>query len=321
MKILYISDRRPGGIVNHVKCLTSCLPKEIGRYVIGFGGDEEFAGKNGHDIREFFQIRRVVKSFKPDVVHFNTIPLFMALYLKWVNRVSKVCAIHTPSAKCVAHDRATLNWAIEPCYWLPVSKHNWDSFKSVYPRARGEVFFNPVRLSDFSSFVRVKNVAPIVGMVGRNAAQKDWPSFHKVESLVKVERPEVSFLNAGEVAPCDGRDAIAKMDVFMMTSLHEQLPTTVLECFALGVPICGFIPEGGMSDILALSNGALKTVFIAERKVEKLAQIVCQILDDADLRQRLVDDGRHIVETYFNAEKNVRGRLMEIYHQCQKSPS
>ena len=82
MKVLYISDRQPGGIVSHVKCLTACLPDDVERYVIGVDGDEPFAGTSGHDWREWFQIRRVIKTFKPDVIHFHTNPLFMELYVK-----------------------------------------------------------------------------------------------------------------------------------------------------------------------------------------------------------------------------------------------
>lgn len=187
-------------------------------------------------------------------------------------------------------------------------------------------------------------------MVGRNADQKDWPSFHKVEELVKrrwedclVEdcliedgkqsiNPQilnptiqqsnnptilpVQFLNAGEHVVCDGRAAIAKMDLFVMTSKHEQLPTTVLECFALGTPICGFIPVGGTTDILGFSKGPVRDAFIAERSCEKLADIVMDLMQHPEKRQAMVDDGCQILE-HFDAEKNCRGRLIEIYQSLK----
>lgn len=323
MKVLYISDRRMGGIVSHVKCLTECLPPEVERYVIGVGGDEEFAGTSGHDWREWFQIRRVIKTFRPDVIHFNTIPLFMALYVKFFWKGGVVCAIHTPSgAKKIAWDRALLNWAIEPCYWLPVSGANWRNFKARYPKARGEVFFNPIRIEEAKAKVQGEQKNDsffIVGMVGRNADQKDWPSFHAVEKKVKTkakgqgEQWKIQFLNAGEKEVCDGREAIRKMDLFVMTSKHEQLPTTVLECFMLGTPICGFIPVGGTSDILGFSMGPVREAFIAERDCDKLSDIVLDLLAHPEKRQALVEDGRQILENHFDAEKNCRGQLMEIY--------
>ena len=106
------------------------------------------------------------------------------------------------------------------------------------------------------------------------------------------------------------------MDLFVMTSKHEQLPTTVLECFALGTPICGFIPVGGTSDILGFSQGPIRSAFIAERNCDKLADIVMDLLAHSEKRQALVEDGRQILENHFDAEKNCRGRLMEIYEKC-----
>lgn len=314
MRVLYISDRQAGGIVSHVKCLTSCLPSEVERYVIGLGGDEPFAGTSGHDWREWFQIRRVIRDFRPDVIHFHTNPLLMELYVKWFGHTRVICSIHTPSSPRPRLDRRLVNWAAEPCYWLPVSQVNWARFKTAYPQANGEVFFNPIRLG---SLTRERATVPsagfVVGMVGRSAPVKDWPSFHRVEEIVRATSPEVSFLNAGEEEYCDGRDALRRMSVLMITSISEELPTVVLEAFALGTPVCGFIPKGGMHDILAFSQGPLREVFIEERSVEKLAAIVTRLKGDADLRRALVIDGRQIVENHFDAEKNVRGRLMELY--------
>ena len=336
MKVLYISDRRMGGIVNHVKCLTECLPPEVERYVIGEYGDEPFAGKSGHSIREWFQIRRVIKRFRPDVIHFNTIPLFMALYVKLFWKGGVVCSIHTPSNPKPRFSRRLVNWAVQPCYWLPVSDANWKRFKAYHPGVKGEVFYNPIKIarsdwvfgrrdqgkegeSNDQAIKQSNNF--IVGMVGRNADVKDWPSFHRVEDKVKGrgegEQWSVEFLNAGEKEECDGRAAIAKMDLFVMTSKSEELPTTVLECFMLGTPICGFIPVGGTSDILGFSKGPVRAAFISERDCDKLADIVMDLLSHPEKRQALVEDGRQILENHFDAEKNVRGQLMEIYKKVE----
>ena len=587
MKVLYIGDRRAGGIAGHVKCLTECLPESVERYVIGVGGDEPFAGRSGHDIREFFQIRRVIREFKPDVIHFHIPNLFMALYVRFsklfnlstFQPFNLLCSWHTPTNRPPSMgQRLFFRLLGKDCYYLPVSMPTWEGLRRWLPSARGEVFFNSINLSTFQPFnfetlkpfnlstfqpFNLSTFQPFnftVGMVGRNADQKDWPAFHGVEELVKgkvsrlqgfkvrgedgqyglaqkkvegwlagvtrdsfdaalkalveekiavgeyrfkrdhekelafngakrffdefsrkiitlsdgrcvyfapdprsvsrndgnlsrcwaeyafhavsnggrrlvgkdynerwyhphkaanfgrleetlkkehcfvrlrdnatndsilfggdtlaglsfdvvtrldefgnmdanltevtfevVSRGEkklprlvplteavrtvvhhqttagsypsdrnnipnffcgdkgVQFLNAGEKSTCDGREAIAKMDLFVMTSKHEELPTTVLECFALGTPVCGFIPVGGMSDILKFSTGPLREVFIAERSCEKLADIVLDLLAHPEKRLALIEDGRQIVESHFDAEKSCRGRLMEIYEKC-----
>ena len=346
MKVLYISDRRTGGIASHVKCLAECLPPDVGRYVIGVGGDEPFAGRSGHDVREFFQIRRVIREFKPDVVHFHIPNLFMVLYI----RLSKLfnlstlkpfnsetfqpfnllCSWHTPTNRPPSVGQRLFLWLLgKECYFLPVSTPTWEGLRKWLPQAKGEVFHNPMKIGGEKRWRWTKDGNDlVVGMVGRNDDQKDWPAFHKVESIVQARLSQLksadplststsslhlSFLNAGEKEACDGREAIAKMDLFVMTSKHEELPTTVLECFALGTPVCGFVPVGGMSDILKLSSGPLREAFVAERSCEKLSDVVLDLLSHPEKRQALVEDGRQVLEGHFDAEKNCRGRLMEIY--------
>ena len=98
-----------------------------------------------------------------------------------------------------------------------------------------------------------------------------------------------------------------------MTSKHEELPTTLLECFAMKTAVCGFIPVGGVCDILALSYGPLKEVFIKERDTAHLARIVMELLRDDVKRMSVVEDGWQIVAAHFNAKKNCHGQLLEIY--------
>lgn len=68
-----------------------------------------------------------------------------------------------------------------------------------------------------------------------------------------------------------------------------------------------------MSEILSFSNGALKEVFIEERSCEKLAEILKRLLADESLRSRVVEDGWQILTHYFDAEKNCRGQLTDVY--------
>ena len=335
MKILYISDRQDGGILRHVKCLRECLPPEVESYEIGHGGTEEFAGRNGHDIREWFQIRRIIRDFKPDIVHFHIPALMMMFYVRFFSNAKIVRSWHTPTMRAEGlKDRITRWLCGKKCYYLPVSGPTFDGLRRWAPGIRGEVFFNPIRIGSFGDmgidhFCRVEHVDrvdgtregrfkgahAVVGMVGRNADQKDWPSFHEVERFVKGIMPEVEFVNGGEEHPCDGRKTIEGLDLFVMTSKHEELPTTMLECFLLGTPICGFLPVGGTCDVLGFSNGAVRDAFSEERDCRKLADTVVRLLNDEEQRRRMVEDGRHILKNHFAAEKLVPGQLMEIYRR------
>lgn len=315
MRVLYISDRKDGGILRHVRCLRECLPPEVETFEIGNGGDEEFAGKSGHDIREIWQIRRVIRTFHPDIVHFHIPALMMVAYVRFIARLPIVRSWHTPTTGKEGLRRRLIRWWFgRMCFYLPVSGPTWEGLKRWSPRIRGEVFYNPVQIDNSLCPHPPKGEKGLtVGMVGRNADQKDWPSFHKVEAIVKTKMPQVEFVNGGEYAPCDGKAVIRGLDVFVMTSKHEELPTTLLECFQLGTAACGFIPVGGVTDILQYSNGPLKDVFIQERDSAKLADIVIALLNDATKRQAVIEDGWQILCKYFDAEKIVHEVLIPSY--------
>ncbi len=320
MRVLYISDRQDGGILQHVRCLRASLPSEVESYEIGHGGTEEFVGRNGHDIREWIQIRRVMRDFKPDIVHFHIPALMMVLYVRFFTKAKIVRSWHTPTTGGEGFRRRIVRWLFgSKCYYLPVSGSTWDGLRRWAPRIKGEVLFNPIRV-DGRSCPNLpsgwKATGPVVGMVGRNAEQKDWPSFHEVERLVKESMPEVAFLNGGEKGPCDGRKTILGLDLFVMTSKHEELPTTMLECFLLGTPICGFIPEGGVSDILNFSSGAVRDAFIDDRNCDKLAELVLELLSDGERRRRMVKDGWQILVNHFSADRLVKDQLMATYRKA-----
>ena len=341
MKILMLGDWGPGGIQNHTRCLLRELRACEGVEIYCIGEDEPYVGckYQGHDIRKLFQLRRVIKRFKPDVVHVQKFCLVNFLYLKFFTRIPRIVSLHMPYGGLRGFKGHVLKWLMSPCYFLPVSSATWRDFLSVYPGSRGEVFFNPVRVAGGASpregeFDSWKNgEVPVIGMVGRNADQKDWPSFCACMKTVREAGAPVECWGVGvdaeqaksfgDGAECvewkghqtNGREWIGRMDVFVMTSKHEQLPTTVLECFLMRTVICGFIPAGGFSDILALSNGALREVFIEERDVGKLAAVVTRILNDADLRRRLIEDGWQIVTQHFAAEKIVPEQLVPIYQK------
>ena len=335
MKILYvINDGIVGGLQKHVLCLMEAL-KGIAEtaLIINIKRDSQLIpmfeerglkvylldGKSGHDWRIIGRFRKALLDFNPDIIHAHVLPLFCLLYLVFsCHRIPLMHSLHTSSSK-----HSFVNWLVwklllfRVAYWLPVSTSTWEGFRKANANMQGEVFFNPILLADYINHgrdsVTWKGENPVVGMVGRKAKVKDWPSFHAVEKLVRAKMPDAIFLNAGEEAICDGRAAIASMDLFIMTSISEELPTTLLECFALGTPVCGFVPKGGTKEILAFSDGSLRNAFIQERDCKQLAKLVIDLLNDHERRSAIAADGMHIVKNHFAAETLVPGRLMDIY--------
>lgn len=354
MRVLYvISTGILGGIERHVQCLSRCLTEdrttgaEVKVLVLGEGGPiasalmadgidvVAFGAKSGHDLSLFLKFRRLMRGWRPDVVCPQMPMLVPMLYFNLFDRRTPlVRSIHTPTgreSRLVGLVTGLLGRRYDR--FLPVSGSTWKEYTAAHPWAsgRGEVFFNPLRLAPPKP--RTANSPLRVGMIGRIADQKDWGSFAAVAALGGADfvaaggtREDAATLLGGnapgldavrwEGRKSDGRAWIASLDLFVMTSKHEQLPTVILECFAEGTPVCGFIPEGGLSEILEFSEGPLRDVFIPRRDPAELSLIVRRLVGDVSLRAALAADGRRIAERHFDAEKNCRGRLMEIYREA-----
>lgn len=170
MRVLLISDRQDGGIKRHVQCLRNCLPTEVEHYTIG--EDEPFAGKNGHDWREFVQICRVIRKFKPDIVHFHTPNFLMALGAR-VLGCKFVCSWHTPTNHRMSIKTRVFFWLLgRKCYFLPVSSATWEGLKNWLPYAKGEVFYNPLKIDKIQGVIMEDNGRFVIGLLGRFADQK-----------------------------------------------------------------------------------------------------------------------------------------------------
>ena len=89
-----LGDWGPGGILNHTKCLLKELRACGGVEVYCIGEDEPYVGGKyqGHDIRKLFQLRRVIKKFKPDVVHVQKFCLVNFFYLKFFTSMTDSAA-------------------------------------------------------------------------------------------------------------------------------------------------------------------------------------------------------------------------------------
>ena len=358
MRVLYLINAGiMGGRERHVMTLVKSLPKEI-EYCIcavsaGEATDRMFTeglnvrvlgGRNGHDWRIVPRFIRLMWEFRPDIVHAHSMPFLAAVVLRFYPRVPVVKSIHgtTVSGEEWKERRKSPAWKMKGIlqkilqrkadYYLPVSMSTWNEFKSVNPDAKGEVFFNALKLeglpeAEHDNFRRKK----VVGMVGRNADQKDWPLFCKVARSVLAKRSDIEFWGVGadsfwakekcgEDSCCvkwfgsrqDARELIARMDIFLMTSKHEQLPTTLLEAFYIGVPVVGVLPEGGTREVLALSTKT-SALLLPERDCEKVAAAIVRIIDDPKARADMVGVGKGIVMKHFDMEKLCATQLMGIY--------
>ena len=173
----------------------------------------------------------------------------------------------------------------------------------------------------------------LVGTVARITPEKDLDTFYEVARRVTAQNPKARFVIVGDgygdelerarldVARLglagvvhftghrnDLRDVYLSFDVFLMTSVTEGLPNTLLEAMALGVPSVS-TDVGGIPELLKDGEGGYLAPAGA---AEELARRVLELLQSAALRERCSRQCRERIENHFSFDRRVR--LMEEYY-------
>ncbi len=167
----------------------------------------------------------------------------------------------------------------------------------------------------------------LVGTVARITYDKDLPTFFEVARRVKEQVPRARFVIVGDgyadeleqarrqVAALgltdtvfftghrsDLLDIYSSFDLFLMTSLTEGLPNTVLEAMAMGVPVVS-TDVGGVPELVRDGQDGL---LCPVGDAASLATAVCSLLEQPQLRRKMEESSRHRVEEQFDFAKRVR---------------
>jgi glycosyltransferase involved in cell wall biosynthesis len=132
-------------------------------------------------------------------------------------------------------------------------------------------------------------------LVGRGGSS--WPS------RVPIPVDCLGFIVGAELAA-----AYAAADIFVAPSAVENLPNTVLEAMAAGLPVVAS-NAGGMAD--AVRHNETGLLFDVGDAGALAKNLEC-LFDDADLQERLGQAARRVIKEEFSEEAEVQ-RFAELY--------
>lgn len=187
---------------------------------------------------------------------------------------------------------------------------------SVEARTRARDFFG-LSSDDF-----------VVGALGRLAPEKNFGILAPVARMC----PDVRFIIGGagpeeaalrrsfeKLSNCvlagqitDRAKFYAALDAFVLPSLHEALPMTILEAMASGVPVVASNLEGVAS---ALGDGGL---LVPPGNAQEIAAQIRVLQSDPVRRRALVTKARKRVEERFSAAATARS-LAAIYREVLRN--
>lgn len=213
-----------------------------------------------------------------------------------------------------------------PLYIVPngVDLEKFEKLSFVPSSGRGEVRSKNGERKIIITVSRLvkKNGIDILIKAVRELKINDWelriigdgPERKKLGKLVEKSgiADRVKFL--GSIPNEEIPGYLASADVFVRPSRSEGLGIAFLEAMAAGVPIIG-TPVGGIPDFLKDEETGL----ISEAEdPDDLAEKVSIILKDDNLKKRLIENGRKLVEEKYSWDKIAR-QMGKIYHEIINS--
>jgi glycosyltransferase involved in cell wall biosynthesis len=181
---------------------------------------------------------------------------------------------------------------------------------------------NPGARTDAPHLIVTRNLEPIydIGTALRalSIVRNAWPGAHLTVAGSGPERNRLGdlaqTLGLGAHVTFSGRldnDRIGELyrqaDLFVNSSLVDNMPISILEALASGVPVVS-TSVGGVPFLVEHQKTAL---LVAPNDADAMARAILDLLDHPAKAAQLAGAGRDSVQQY--TWQNVRGRLFEVY--------
>jgi glycosyltransferase involved in cell wall biosynthesis len=119
-----------------------------------------------------------------------------------------------------------------------------------------------------------------------------------------------NFVFAGLVDRARIPEMLGVMDVVVHTSLREGLARVLVQALAMGKPCVAFDVDGAPEVVIPGKTGYLAQ----PGDLLAVSDKVCALLSDPDLRRRMGEEGRRLVNPAFRAETMVQ-RIADLYQE------
>jgi glycosyltransferase involved in cell wall biosynthesis len=165
----------------------------------------------------------------------------------------------------------------------------------------------------------------VIGTVGRLSFEKDYQTLLEAFALVVKQSPKARLLLIGD-GPDRGKLLVLTeqlnlsgsvkflgmrsdvpallnaLDIFVLSSISEGIPNTILEAMCVGLPVVS-TKVGGVPEIVQEGITGLLT---RSRDPQSLANALTKLVVSSSLRRKMGDAGKAIVRERFSLESMVK---------------
>lgn len=275
------------------------------------------------DILAAKEMRRIFRSFKPDVIHLHSskVGVLGRIVLpknKLIYTVHGFDSIRIANRKYIIVERLLQ----KRCrYIVGVSQYDCDNLLKEGIHNNVELVHNGLIVEQREDIIKpnyFKDGAKNIICIARISPQKNHRLFIDIAKLL----PEYNFLWAGNLEPIDipmsdnchfignlpNAGAYCKFaDLFLLTSNYEGLPMVIIEAMSQGLPVISS-DVGGVSEIVKDGvNG-----FVLPNQADLFAEKIRYILDDDDRYSKMSNASKTIYKDSLTVDKMV-SKYFELY--------
>lgn len=305
---------------------------------------------HGHALGIFHRFNRVMRDFRPDVVHAHVLALFEQIELSLLYRGKKVVrTFHglgglPPLRKRLLDRLFRIQYAAD-CF---ISQGVRDYYRKlgVVGGQRTGVIYNPMSWTTvgqaqagiLQNLIGVPSGTPVIGSACRIAEVKNPLALMDVMCRVlravedahavligdgpaEIKGRLVDFLQAQDVSArvhllgyrSDAAALVGDLSCFVMTSRSEGMPTALLEAIAARTPVAFFRGEGGLVDLAKLNR--LRGPFAVTAEMDDCSGLAAGIVDiirNPQVAQSLVECAYEVGRSTFDVDV-IAGQLLELY--------
>jgi glycosyltransferase involved in cell wall biosynthesis len=106
------------------------------------------------------------------------------------------------------------------------------------------------------------------------------------------------------------RSAYSAADIFLLPSLEDNLPNTILESMSCGTPVVAF-DVGGLPDMVI---GGITGQLVPLSDARKMGETIIDLIRKPDLRKSMGEEGRKRAENEYALSVQA-GRYSDLYHE------
>lgn len=304
--------------------------------------------KPGIDISLIFRLRRLSKEINADIIHTHNAAQWFYGALACLG-IKKPVVIHTQHSE-LKKDKKTLLASLRflskkthsvvgvaealSDYLANSGRINKKKIRVVYNGIDTEKFNIKIDADRKKESLGIRKDYLTIGIIARLVPNKDHKNIIDAFKIVCETFGNVQLVIVGDGGLRDGLIKYAKdieigkqiyflgnrrdipelfkiFDIFVLSSLIEGLPVTILEAMAAGLSVVATDVGGNREVVIDNYNGFL----VPPKDSRRLAEAICVILRDESRRKKLGENARRMVRAKFDFNRMVK-EYSDLYESC-----